>query len=177
MFKNKSNRFVVYLAVLMLVFSAGAGFFASKLSSTVLAEKEKDKTQSGVKVIDIYIYTVCGEKKQSTREYSAKYEGLTKDDFKKYSGEDGRVTDFSSSRVVITHCLRQYCREHYILFLENEKLVVKRYSEKPGELLTVKDLGSPLYTLSEDTQKRLKKGVVFSALKDAESFSKKQLYE
>ena len=78
MFKNKSNRFVVYLAVLMLVFSAGAGFFASKLSSTVLAEKEKDKTQSGVKVIDIYIYTVCGEKKQSTREYSAKYEGLTK---------------------------------------------------------------------------------------------------
>ncbi len=175
MVKCKSRRVLLWIWVSMLTLSAASGFILSKSMGSPLREADAEVISSECKITHIYNYTVCGECETEVSSAKNKLKGMTRDEL-----EDdlisGRITSFSADSVVIRNDIRQYCKDHYILFLEDDELVIRQNIDTDKELEIYEILGEPNSPLKSDMIERLSKGIVFSDESTAKDFAFNDIY-
>ena len=175
MFKNKSNRFLFIVSAAMLTLSAISGYAMARTTASPLREQAQETVARGCERTDVYNFTVCGKSVTQVSKISGELVGLTKQELAEKL-TDGRVTSFSANAVTVTHDVRQYCGEHYLLIYEEGGLFIKQNTGYTKELETVTALGAPVKALRTSELNRLKKGIVFSTLSAAKKYASDDIY-
>ncbi len=176
MVKSKSHRVMFWIWVSMLTVSAAAGFILSKSMGSPLREADAEVVSSECKITHVFNYTVCGESETEVSSAQNRLKGMTKEELED-DLENGRITSFSGDSVVIKNDIRQYCKDHFILFLEDDDLVIRRNTDTDEELEMYENLGEPSSPLKSDVIERLKKGIVFSDESAAKDYTLKDIYK
>ena len=175
MFKNKSNRILLVGTALMLSVSAVSGYAMARTTASPLREEAQETVARGCERTDVYNYTVCGKSVTQVTKISGEFVGLNKQELAEKL-TDGRVTSFSANAVTVTHDVRQYCSEHYLLIYEEGELFIRQNTGYTEELETVTALGAPVKALRTSVLKRLEEGIVFSTLSAAKRYATDDIY-
>lgn len=176
MFKNKTSRTILIIAAAMILVSSIGGYALARTTASPLKTDDVKVIKKDCIRTDVYNYTVCGKSIVSESEVSSELIGASRAELGEKLG-NCRVTAFSPEKITVTHDIRQYCPEHFILLYEDGELLIKQNKSREDALETVTALGAPVHPLKTSVLQKLKKGIVFSSNAAARNYATKDIYK
>jgi len=114
-------------------------------------------------------YTACNDKRVEERKANEDEIGLNRQELESNFPE-WDVYEFSSSKVILTKELDDYCPNHFILKDKDGMIVIYMPSKGENESRSIQNTQIPINKLPPDFQDEIRKGLVIDSLQEIEYF-------
>lgn len=173
------KRLIWWLSCILIILLAGlAGYLAARNAPDVFTKDADEAAGKGnrlgleCEVQITYCYTLCGHETVQTEQISQSHqEWIGSNESELKEALDGfSLVAFSAEYVELKCEMTGYCEKHYLLFLENGELLLKKRNGAEGENEVVRKFDAQSYQIEGEDRKILENGKVFATIADARAF-------